>query len=124
MSLTTMLIEKPSRAFMLWLALTVVVFAGIHQFATRSVTVYAEDFRSPGQYDDQIVVEAIRELESRSFNFWWFANRTPVLVVPESSPLDVDMATLVRYQVVVVQQDRNSREGRRIITPASILSAN
>lgn len=123
MSFTTMLIEKPSRAFFLWLVLTVFVFAGIHQFATRSVTVYAEDFKSPGQYDDQVVVEAIRELESRAFNFWWFANRTPVLIVPQSRPLDVDMETLERYQVVVVLQDRNSREGRRVITPASVISA-
>lgn len=121
MSLTTMLIEKPSRAFFLWLALTVVVFAGIHKFATRSVTVYAEDFKSPGQYDDQVVVEAIRELESRAFNFWWFANRTPVLVVPQSRPLDVDLETLERYQVVVVLQDRGSREGRRVITPAAVV---
>jgi len=124
MSNTTMLIEKPSRAFLLWLLLTVFVFVGIHKIATRSVTVYAEDFKAPGHYDDQVVVDAVRELENRAFNFWWFANRTPVLVVPETRPLDVDLETLERYKVVVVQMDRNAKEGRRVFTPAAIVRAN
>jgi hypothetical protein len=98
----------PSRAFTIWLTMNILVFGVLHLFATRPVIVHVDDYREAGLYDDQVVVIALRELERSADNFWWISNRTPVLVLPKSTPLQIDAAMLRYASIKVEQYDRGN----------------
>lgn len=104
----------PNRAFQMWLVMNFVVFAGLHMFATRPVSVHVADFREPGLTDDQVVVIAVRALEEKASNFWWMADRTPVLVVPVTAPLQVEGEMLHYASIKVVQRDPISLSGLQL----------
>lgn len=101
----------PGRAFTIWLVMNILVFGGLHLFATRPVTVHVADFREAGLSDDQVVVIAVRALEEKASNFWWMADRTPVLVVPETAPLQVAPEMLHYTSIRVEQRDAFSLSG-------------
>jgi len=95
----------PGRAFFIWLVMTFMVFVSLHLFATRTVSVHVADFREAGLSDDQVVVIAVRALEKKASNFWWVADRTPVLVIPKTTPLHVDSGMFHYASIQVEQRD-------------------
>lgn len=87
------------RGIALWILMCDLVFYCVDGFATRSVPIYVEDFRSPSTNDEQVLSLALQVAFAVEFNSWWIHNKRPYLVFDTTRNYRISPETYAGYEL-------------------------